>query len=79
MTLKQSEKNTFITEKLYMPFIKERSYKIEVNNNLGKIKEDSKNSLFLTHRLSKQNNEVTKLGKQLIIYNNPSKNLNLFF
>lgn len=73
LTLQQAEKNKKITEKLYMPYIKDKSYKIEVNNNLTKIKEDSKNSAIFSHKLNKKKEEVDKIGKQLIIYNNPSK------
>jgi hypothetical protein len=78
LTLQQAEKNQKITEKLYMPFIKDKSFKIEVNNNLTKIKEDSKNSAIFSHKLNKKKEEVDKIGKQLIIYNNPSKNSDYF-
>jgi len=76
LSLNQAEKNKNINEKLYMPFINDKSYKIEVNNNLTKIKEDSKNSAMFSHKLIKRKEEVEKIGKQLIIYNNPS---NIFF
>lgn len=79
LTLQQEEKNQKITEKLYMPFIKDKSYKIEVNNNLTKIKEDSKNSAIFSHKLNKKKEEVDKIGKQLIIYNNPSKFFHIIF
>lgn len=78
LSLLQAEKNQKITEKLYMPFIKDKSYKIEVNNNRTKIKEDSKNSAIFSHKLIKKKEEVDKIGKQLIIYNNPSKNFFIF-
>jgi len=78
LTLQQAEKNQKITEKLYMPFIKDKSYKIEVNNNLTKIKDDSKNSAIFSHKLNKKKEEVDKIGKQLMIYNNPSI-FNLFY
>ena len=71
--MKQTKSNTFITEKLYMPFIRERSYKLEVNNNISKIKEDSKFNMRITHKLGKRKQEVNKIGKEFIIYNNPSK------
>jgi len=75
LSLQQAEKNQKITEKLYMPFIKDKSYKIEVNNNLTKIKEDSKNSAMFSHKLIKKKEEVEKIGRHLMIYNNPSKKI----
>lgn len=74
LSIKQQEKNQRIYEKLYMPFIKDKTYKLEVNSNLSKIKEDSKTSSMFSHKLLKRKEEVDKLGKQLFIYNNPCKN-----
>jgi hypothetical protein len=69
----QKEKNQRISDKLYMPFIKDKSYKLEINNKLTRIKEDAKNNAIFTNKLNKNKEEVEKLGKQLFIYNNPSK------
>ena len=73
ISLYQKEKNQKIAEKLYMPFIKDKTYKLEVNKKLTNIKEDSKNNAIFTHKLIKKRDEVDKIGKQLFIYNNPSK------
>lgn len=69
----QKEKNQRINDKLYMPYIKDKTYKIEVNQKLTKVKEDSKNNAIFTNKMNKKKDEVEKIGKQLFIYNNPSK------
>ena len=69
---KAQQRNKSITDKLYMPFITDKSFKIDVNNKLTRIKEDSKNNAIFNHKLIKKKDEVEKIGKQLFIYNNPS-------
>ena len=66
------KRNKTITDKLYMPFITDKFFKIDVNNKLTRIKEDSKNNAIFNHKLIKKQEEVSKIGKQLFIYNNPS-------
>jgi len=68
----QKERNQKISDRFYMPFIKDKSYKLDINNKLTKIKEDSKNNAIFTNKMSKKKEEVEKIGKQLFIYNNPS-------
>lgn len=75
----QKEHNQKISDKLYMPFIKDKLYKLEVNKKLTKIKEDSKNNAIFTQKLLKKKDEIEKIGKQLFIYNNPSKNYLFFY
>ncbi len=77
ITLQQEGKNQKITERLYMPFIKDKTYKIDVNNKLTKIKEDSKNSAMFSNKLIKKKEEVEKIGRHLMIYQNPSNNIYL--
>jgi hypothetical protein len=79
MTNYEKEKIQRISDKLYMPFIKDKSYKLEINNKLTRIKADSKNNAIFTNKLNKNKEEVDKLGKQLFIYNNPSKIDKYFF
>ena len=73
------KRNKTITDKLYMPFITDKSFKIDVNNKLTRIKEDSKNNAIFNHKLIKKKDEVEKIGKQLFIYNNPSNFKYLIF
>jgi hypothetical protein len=73
--LLEKEKNKVITDKLYMPFITDRLFKININNKINVIKEDSKNKAIFTNKLIKKRDEVKKIGKQLFIYNNPSENI----
>jgi hypothetical protein len=75
ISLYHQEKNKIIADKLYMPFITDKMFKIDVNNKLTRIKQDSKNNAIFTHKLIKKKDEVEKIGKQLFIFNNPSKNL----
>ena len=73
ISLSIQERNERIAEKLYMPFIKDKIYKLDVNKKLPNVKEDTKNSAIISHKLMKSKEEVEKIGKQLFIYNNPSK------
>ena len=68
----QSKRNQTITDKLYMPFIKDKQYKLEVNSKLTKIKDNTKNNAIFTNKMNKKKDDVEKIGKQLFIYNNPS-------
>lgn len=74
----QKQKNKMISDKLYMPYITDKLYKIDVNKKLTSVKEDAKNNAMLTNKLNKQKDEVEKIGKQIFIYNNPS-NLKYIF
>lgn len=65
--------NKTIADRLYMPFISDKCFKVDINNKLTRVKEDSKNNAIFTHKLIKKKDEVDKIGKQLFIYNNPSK------
>jgi hypothetical protein len=56
-----------------MPFITQKSFKIDVNNKLNKIKKDSRNNAIFTNKLNKKKDEIEKLGQHLFIFNNGSK------
>jgi len=56
-----------------MPFIKTKTYNIKINNNLLRIKDDTRQSAFESHHMMKKRNEIKNIGKELIIYQNPSK------
>jgi len=68
-----SSKDSKIIEKFYMPFIKTKTYNIKINNNLLRVKDDTRKNAFDSHHILKKRNEIKGIGKELIIYQNPSK------
>jgi len=73
------KKNQEIIEKFYDPFIQKKTYNININNNLLKVKSDTRQSAFDSHHLRKKKNEIKNIGKELLIYQNPSKIIFLLF
>jgi hypothetical protein len=67
-----NKKNRDIIEKFYNPFIQKKTYNIKINKNLLKVKSDSRQSAYDTHHLRKKENEIKNIGKELLIYQNPS-------
>jgi len=56
-----------------MPFIKKKTYNIKINNNLLRVKDDTRQNAEDSHHILKKRNEIKNIGKELIIYQNPSK------
>ena len=71
------KKNQDIIDKFYVPFIEKKSYNININRNLLKVKSDTRQSAFDSHHLRKKKSEVKNIGKELLIFQNPSKIFNL--
>lgn len=71
---KDKVKESYIIDNFYMPFMKKKSYDIKINNNLLKIKDDTKSSAFYSHHIKKKNSEIKNIGNELIIYQNPCNN-----
>lgn len=67
------KKNQDIVKKFYDPFIQKKTYNININKNLLKVKSDTRQSAFDSHHLKKKKNEIKEIGKELLIYQNPSK------
>lgn len=67
------KKNQDIIEKFYDPFIQTKKYNIGINKNLLKVKSDTRQSAFDSHHMIKKKNEIKNIGKELLIYQNPSK------
>lgn len=72
------KKNQDIVKKFYDPFIQNKTYNIDINKNLLKVKSDTRQSAFDSHHLRKKKNEIKKIGKELLIYQNPSNLLLVF-
>lgn len=73
LTKRPTSKDSKIIEKFYMPFIKKKTYNIKINNNLLRVKDDTRQNAFDSHHILKKRNEIKNIGKELIIYQNPSK------
>jgi len=56
-----------------MPYIKKKYYQIALNENIGMIKKNTRQSATDNFNLNKKKIELKKLSNDLIIYNNPSK------
>ncbi len=67
-----SSRDNKIIDKFYMPFIKTKTYNIKINNNLLRIKDDTRQSAFESHHMMKKREEIKNIGKELMIYQNPS-------
>jgi len=65
--------NQHVIKKLYMPFINNRDYNKNLNQNISDVKKDTRNSAILNHYLNKKNKDIGNLAKELAIYDNPSK------
>jgi hypothetical protein len=65
--------NQHVIKKLYMPFIRERDYNKNLNQNISDVKKDTRNSSILNHYLNKKKKDIGNLAKELAIYDNPSK------
>ena len=73
------KKNQDIIEKFYDPFIQTKTYNININKNILKVKSDTRQSAFDSHHMRKKKNEIQNIGKELLIYQNPSKKFIQFF
>lgn len=73
LTKRPTSKDSKIIEKFYMPFINKKTYNIKINNNLLRVKDDTRQNAFDSHHIIKKRNEIKNIGKELIIYQNPSK------
>ncbi len=70
---KYDEKNKYIIEKFYNPFLENMKFKLQVNENNNEIKKSIRNSARINYSLQKKTKEVEKISKECIIFNNPSK------
>jgi ribosomal protein L29 len=66
-------KSNNILERLYNPFIRQKVYFKDLNNNVGKIKKLTKNDARINTLLKQKNKDINKISNETLIYNNPSK------
>ncbi len=59
--------------KLIEPFEKKIKYFSKFNENLLSIRKDTKTSIKDNFSLVKKQDEIIKISKEMILYNNPSK------
>lgn len=73
MNVKKIGKVNGRLEKLLKPFEIKNKYFTKFNENLLSIKKDTKSSIRDNFSLTKKQDEIGKISKEMILYNNPSK------
>ena len=71
---KISKKPTAL-EKLIEPYLEKKKYSRNLNENILKIKKDTKNNIKDNFLLTKKKEEISKISNEMILYNNPSINV----
>ena len=68
-----------VIDKFYNPFIEKKSYNTKLNQNIGEVKKQTRSSALMNHYLLKKKKEIDNVAEDLIIYNNPSKILFIYY
>ncbi len=57
---------------MYEPYVEKKNFLRSLNENVGNIKKNTRQSITDNFKLNKKQGDIDKLSNELILYNNPS-------
>ncbi len=57
---------------MYEPYVEKKNFLRSLNENVGNIKKNTKQSITDNFKLNKKQGDIDRLSNELILYNNPS-------
>ncbi len=57
---------------MYEPYVEKKNFLRSLNENVGNIKKNTRQSITDNFKLNKKQGDIDRLSNELILYNNPS-------